>query len=265
MFAKWYWQTAKNNFSKNETHIIMALAQNLEADENGRLYAWRSCEELARLTGMTTGSVSSAIHRLTKPNPAKGRNIRGLELKSAGHRGRASEYYVMPDTPIEAKPSNDKTTIVRFSCSNFDNTVSSQRDQRESTASIELPKDAEGREIPLDTKVLYMSDGTPVDVDEFNFSTGYSVPEHKWTAKLTNCAVFFTTRMFLNPPEPPDSWEKLEEDLGRGADALNYEACAYFGKSSCDCSSCIADKGETCEIVVMRDIADRIRKLRGEN
>jgi len=63
---------------------------------------------------------------------------------------------------------------------------------------------------------------------------------------------------------PPDSWEKLEEDLGRGADALNYEACAYFGKSACDCSSCIADKGETCERVVMRDIASRIRKLRGE-
>ena len=59
--------------------------------------------------------------------------------------------------------------------------------------------------------------------------------------------------------------KELEEDLGRGADALNYEACAYFGKSACDCSSCIADKGETCERVAMRDIADRIRKLRGEN
>lgn len=63
---------------------------------------------------------------------------------------------------------------------------------------------------------------------------------------------------------PPDSWEELEEDLGRGADALNYEACAYFGKSACDCSSCIADKGGTCERVAMRDIASRIRKLRGD-
>lgn len=45
---------------------------------------------------------------------------------------------------------------------------------------------------------------------------------------------------------------------------LNYEACAYFGKSACVCSSCIADKGGTCERVVMRDIASRIRKLRGE-
>lgn len=108
MFEKWYWQIAENNFSKNEMLIIMALTQNLEADENGRLYAWRSREELAQLTGMTTGSVSSAIHRLTKPNPAKGRNIRGLELKSAGHRNRCSVYYVMPDTPIEVKLLNNK-------------------------------------------------------------------------------------------------------------------------------------------------------------
>lgn len=47
---------------------------------------------------------------------------------------------------------------------------------------IELPKDAEGREIPLDTKVLYRKDGTLVDVSEFNFSTGYSDHKYKWTA-----------------------------------------------------------------------------------
>lgn len=63
----------------------------------------------------------------------------------------------------------------------------------------------------------------------------------------------------------PNLARQLEEDLDRGADALNYEACAYFGKSACDCSSCIADKGETCERVVMRNIASRIRKLRGED
>lgn len=34
-------------------------------------------------------------------------------------------------------------------------------------AIIGLPKDAEGREIPLDTKVLYDLDGTKVSVKEF--------------------------------------------------------------------------------------------------
>lgn len=123
--------------------------------------------------------------------------------------------------------------------------------------SIELPKDAEGREIPLDTECLYMEDGTKQNVDGFMFSR----KKAEWSVE-THIAIYDTEELYLTPP---DSWEKLDEDLDRGADALNYEVCAYFGKSACDCSSCIADKGETCESVVVRDIADRIRKLRGED
>lgn len=131
--------------------------------------------------------------------------------------------------------------------------------------SVELPKDAEGREIPLDTEVLYDMCGTKVSVKEFLFSTLVESQKTEWTIKAQ-----YEGNLYYNSFKPknmhftpPDSWEKLEEDLGRGADALNYEACAYFGKNACNCSSCIADKGETCERVVMRDIADRIRKLRG--
>lgn len=133
---------------------------------------------------------------------------------------------------------------------------------------IELPKDAEGREIPLDTKVLYRKDGTLADVDEFNFSTGYSDPKHKWTVKLMNCAVFFTTKMFLNPPPPPDSWEKLEEDLCRGADAESYTMCKYANGEEFLCSECRFLRGEGCCARVnkaLADILDRIRKLRGED
>lgn len=128
---------------------------------------------------------------------------------------------------------------------------------------IELPKDAEGREIPLDTVVLFNRDGNVYSIVRWTFTTDFDLSDgwsNKWRAitdrgfALDPALVYLTT---------PDTWEKLEEDLGRGADALNYEACAYFGKSACDCSSCIADKGETCERVVMRDIADRIHKLRG--
>lgn len=139
--------------------------------------------------------------------------------------------------------------------------------------SVELPKDAEGREIPLDTKVLYRKDGTLVDVDEFNFSTGYSDPEHKWTVRLMNCAVFFTTKMFLNPPEPPDSWEKLEEDLGRAIDApkpYNYDSmtCGYFDNAGSSCQECKKKNGFdsfNCNKVAWKDILSRIRKLRGED
>ncbi len=129
-------------------------------------------------------------------------------------------------------------------------------------AIIEPPKDAKGREIPLDVKVLYNKDGNDLHTDRATYMRrtedwwffGY-FGSHTDTHRIAAADLYLT---------PPDSWEKLEEDLDRGADALNYEACAYFGKSACDCSSCIADKGETCERVVMRDIADRIRRLRGE-
>lgn len=123
--------------------------------------------------------------------------------------------------------------------------------------SVELPKDAEGREIPLDTECLYTHDGEKQNVLSFTYYRRKDRWEIETDTQFANSIHFYIT--------PPDSWEKLEEDLGRGADALNYEACAYFGKSACDCSSCIADKGETCERVVMRDIASRIRKLSGED
>lgn len=127
---------------------------------------------------------------------------------------------------------------------------------------IELPKDAEGREIPLDTKVLYDRHGDVYEVACYVYAVRQTISRRIWDAKMLDGTIRYTTSLYLTPP---DSWEKLEEDLGRGADALNYEACAYFGKSACDCSSCVADKGETCERVAMRDIADRIRKLRGED
>lgn len=133
--------------------------------------------------------------------------------------------------------------------------------------SIELPRDAERREIPLDTEVLYDECGTKVSVKEFLSRTSVENQRTEWTIKAA-----YEGNFYYNSFKPknmhltqPDTWKKLEEDLGRGADALNYEACAYFGKSACDCSSCIADKGETCERVAIRDIASRIRKLRGED
>lgn len=122
--------------------------------------------------------------------------------------------------------------------------------------SVELPKDAEGREIPLDTECLYTYKGEKQDVFSFTYHRREDIWEIETDMRTVNSIYLYLTT--------PDSWEKLQEDLNRGAGMLNYEACAYFGKSACDCSSCIADKGKTCERVVMRDIASRIRKLRGE-
>lgn len=125
---------------------------------------------------------------------------------------------------------------------------------------IELPKDAEGREIPLDTEVLFDKDGQEIEVSRWQYyprvGSGY------WNLKSARNKYYRQDEVYL---APPDSWEKLLEDLDRGVKWVNYGACKYFGKGGVGtCSSCIADKNESCEQAVYADIASRIRRLRGE-
>lgn len=61
---------------------------------------------------------------------------------------------------------------------------------------IALPKDAEGRKIPLDTKVLYSLSGEEHKVDEFT----YSPSENIWRVALAKQSMhFFTCDMHLAP------------------------------------------------------------------
>lgn len=120
--------------------------------------------------------------------------------------------------------------------------------------SVELPKDAEGREIPLDVGALYDKNGNRVEVFRWNYVRGRN---NKWTFNL-----LFE---YINVPHypqdyyltPPDSWEKLEEDLGRGKDICDYfEECP----KEMDGKSC-----SECKKAALKNIASRIRKLRGED
>lgn len=133
--------------------------------------------------------------------------------------------------------------------------------------SVELPRDAVGREIPLDTKVLYTADGIEVRVDDFihelkihvNEST-HSIVSNEWRVH-SGCNVFDINRLYLIEP---DSLKKLLEDLDRAANAEGFGCCAYAGRSGRDCSSCIAVNDRACTQPIMRDIALRIRELVGE-
>jgi hypothetical protein len=127
---------------------------------------------------------------------------------------------------------------------------------------IELPKDAEGREIPLDTKVLYGYGGMARNIVYWVFTTDSDL-EKKWR----NCWRAVTDAGRKLDPElmyltQPDSWEKLEEDLDRciKADSL----CAY--SPSEECSTCILPRDSqcNCDSFALKAIKERIRKLRGE-
>lgn len=133
--------------------------------------------------------------------------------------------------------------------------------------SVELPKDAEGREIPLDTEVLYQQDGKECKVIrwELGFCPHNTAPE--WGVYLVHNGIqeyCSPERLYLTPP---DSWEKLLEDLDKGADKSLFASCVYFDMVGHGCSSCPAkdchDNGKGCAQDVMRDIAARIRKLKG--
>ena len=133
-------------------------------------------------------------------------------------------------------------------------------------ANIELPKDAEGREIPLDTEVLYEKEGDELRVKRVEFD----VFDGSWCFAVKKDPIALASLyrrpqdIYLVKPAPPDSWEKLLEDLDRCIKGSSL--CAYYSTSgSCYDCTIFDDNSEVCDSRALRDIKDRIRKLRGED
>lgn len=123
---------------------------------------------------------------------------------------------------------------------------------------IELPKDAEGREIPLDSTVLYDRDGIEVVVRTFAYFTHTGV----WRVTFVNSTTIHDpSDMYLTPP---DSWEKLEEDLDKCIET--DDTCRYYSESGI-CAKCTRpdNDGCGCTTLMFSDIKKRIRKLRGSD
>lgn len=137
-------------------------------------------------------------------------------------------------------------------------------------ANIELPKDAEGREIPLDTKVLYNSIGVGYEVNRFTF--GFDVITHdvEWTAESYGAGDMVyhlpANSMYL---EKPDSLKQLVEDIERAQyvcdhNGLHVAACRYSGNNTC-CGCDFRPDYTTCAGKMLGDIAARISRLCGDS
>lgn len=135
--------------------------------------------------------------------------------------------------------------------------------------SVELPKDAEGREIPLDTVALFGGNGNVYNIVRWIYTTDFETwtESNTWRAIAENHRALDPELMYLTPP---DSWEKLEEDIRR----IDTDDCTWFcgyaneGPVENTCpDSCKFFKGDeiTCRKKLADDILSRIRKLRGED
>ena len=131
---------------------------------------------------------------------------------------------------------------------------------------IELPRDAAGREIPLNTTALYDKDGSRREVDWYTFYPD----KDRWDVVFEDSCVRFAPQSLSITP--PDSWEKLLDDLDNAAKGGDNAECLYSrregaaaGSQCYGCKLYNQDYGSPeCEYLAYGDIAARIRKLRGE-
>lgn len=134
---------------------------------------------------------------------------------------------------------------------------------------IELPRDAAGREIPLDTVCMYDCNGDSISITRWCFTTRLEPmfsEKNIWIAIDKEGLVKDPALLHLTPP---DSWEKLLDDLDNAAKGGDNAECLYMRREDIEvgeqCSGCrlynADDVFSDCSLLAYADIADRIRKL----
>lgn len=140
---------------------------------------------------------------------------------------------------------------------------------------IELPRDAAGREIPLDTEIVYSRDGNKLCISRIEFSPlckEWSLRIVGIDGKIFRTWVLYPWQAYIEKPAQPDSWDKLLDDLDNAAKGGDNAECLYMRREDIEvgeqCSGCrlynADDVFSDCSLLAYADIADRIRKLRSE-
>lgn len=125
-----------------------------------------------------------------------------------------------------------------------------------------MPRDAEGREIPLDTVVPFNVHGDAYDITGRMFGTDFPT-YNKWANRRR---AFSEYGFVLEPekmyPTPPDSWEKPYGDIDKCV--AENSICMYCSKDGTCKSRALGNESSACSPKVPGDILDRIHKPRGE-
>lgn len=116
---------------------------------------------------------------------------------------------------------------------------------------VPAPVDANGREVPLDTRELVYR-GKTREV----WSIAYNTSIGLWGC----CFAGTSEQKHLSDCTLPDSWEQLEKDAAKGL-------CEYFGMGNAiTCKGCPAYEDKLscgCNIPMARDIIRRAKELAG--
>lgn len=133
--------------------------------------------------------------------------------------------------------------------------------------SIKLPKDAEGREIPLDTVALYDDNGNVHNIRRFMYTNDFDPSDkwiNSWIAVVDDYKTAKPEQMHLTTP---DSLKKLEEDLGKiVGNTAKAIVCSYFDREAKDCEGCKFENCDcACSHAFLKDVMERIHKLRSED
>lgn len=147
--------------------------------------------------------------------------------------------------------------------------MSSASTQDGGTIAVMAPKDAEGRNVPLDTKVMYDDKGIQYGVCGLIFRSMTEICDAGWTVECITAEEkvrqVSLDCMYLTPP---DSLKQLVEDIKNAQDACEHNgahvaACLYSGNSTC--WGCDFQHGDgTCMGKMLGDIAARIERLCGD-
>lgn len=150
--------------------------------------------------------------------------------------------------------------------------MASASSQDGGTIEVMAPRDAKGRLVPLDVKVMYSESGIEYEVDTLLFERGTDTHDAGWTVRgcdhsSTMVYSFPLDSMYL---EKPDSLKQLAEDLNRAWDAYDVHGkgyrdmpCYYDKDRGEYCNDCrLNTHGKTtCFDDMMADIVSRVNRL----